>query len=219
MAVLVVFLPLLAAAVAGFFGRGSAIAAPSSSPAARCSSRWCWRSRCSARSSLRMRRRWCRSPPGSPPAVSMSNGRCGSTRLSGVMILVVTIVSAMVHVYSIGYMAHDPGDPALHGLSEPLHLLHAGAGDGQRFRAAVFRLGRRRPDVLSLDRLLVRPRIGRRGGDQGLHRQPDRRFRLCARHLRGLRDLWLARLRHRVRQGAGEQSARRSTSSAGRCRH
>src|SRR5437773_12168965 len=29
--------------------------------------------------------------------------------LSGVMILVVTIVSAMVHVYSIGYMAHDPG--------------------------------------------------------------------------------------------------------------
>jgi len=29
--------------------------------------------------------------------------------LSGVMILVVTIVSAMVHVYSIGYMAHDKG--------------------------------------------------------------------------------------------------------------
>jgi NADH-quinone oxidoreductase subunit L len=27
------------------------------------------------------------------------------------MILVVTIVSAMVHVYSIGYMAHDPGIP------------------------------------------------------------------------------------------------------------
>src|SRR5580692_10775798 len=31
--------------------------------------------------------------------------------LSGVMILVVTIVSAMVHIYSIGYMAHDPGIP------------------------------------------------------------------------------------------------------------
>ena len=31
--------------------------------------------------------------------------------LSGVMILVVTIVSAMVHVYSVGYMAHDPGIP------------------------------------------------------------------------------------------------------------
>ena len=31
--------------------------------------------------------------------------------LSGVMILVVTIVSSMVHVYSIGYMAGDPGIP------------------------------------------------------------------------------------------------------------
>jgi len=31
--------------------------------------------------------------------------------LSGVMLLVVTVVSAMVHVYSIGYMAHDKGIP------------------------------------------------------------------------------------------------------------
>jgi NADH-quinone oxidoreductase subunit L len=31
--------------------------------------------------------------------------------LSGVMIVAVTIVSAMVHLYSIGYMAHDPGIP------------------------------------------------------------------------------------------------------------
>ena len=31
--------------------------------------------------------------------------------LSGVMILVVTVVSSMVHVYSIGYMAHDPSIP------------------------------------------------------------------------------------------------------------
>jgi NADH-quinone oxidoreductase subunit L len=31
--------------------------------------------------------------------------------LSGVMIVVVTVVSSMVHVYSIGYMAHDPSIP------------------------------------------------------------------------------------------------------------
>jgi NADH-quinone oxidoreductase subunit L len=31
--------------------------------------------------------------------------------LSGVMIVAVTIVSAMVHIYSVGYMAHDPGIP------------------------------------------------------------------------------------------------------------
>src|SRR5512134_188516 len=31
--------------------------------------------------------------------------------LSAVMMLVVTVVSAMVHVYSVGYMHHDPGIP------------------------------------------------------------------------------------------------------------
>src|SRR5438477_121896 len=31
--------------------------------------------------------------------------------LSGVMIVAVTIVSAMVHIYSVGYMAHDAGIP------------------------------------------------------------------------------------------------------------
>jgi NADH-quinone oxidoreductase subunit L len=31
--------------------------------------------------------------------------------LSAVMILVVTVVSSMVHVYSVGYMAHDPSVP------------------------------------------------------------------------------------------------------------
>jgi NADH-quinone oxidoreductase subunit L len=31
--------------------------------------------------------------------------------LSAVMVVVVTLVSAMVHIYSIGYMSHDPGIP------------------------------------------------------------------------------------------------------------
>lgn len=31
--------------------------------------------------------------------------------LSAVMVLMVTFVSAMIHVYSVGYMAHDPGVP------------------------------------------------------------------------------------------------------------
>jgi len=31
--------------------------------------------------------------------------------LSAVMVAVVTVVSAMVHIYSVGYMAHDPGVP------------------------------------------------------------------------------------------------------------
>ena len=31
--------------------------------------------------------------------------------LSSIMILVVTVVSALVHIYSIGYMSHDPHKP------------------------------------------------------------------------------------------------------------
>ena len=146
MAVLVVFLPLLAAAIAGFFGRvigdrGAQIVT-------------CGALVLSAmalgillfRDILAQRR-----PQIVPIATWIAAGGVDvewSLRLdtlSGVMILVVTIVSAMVHVYSVGYMAHDPRHPALHGLSEPVHLLHADAGDGQRLRAAVFRLGRRWP--------------------------------------------------------------------------
>ena len=104
--------------------------------------------------------------------------------LTAVMLIVVTVVSSMVHVYSIGYMARRPVDPALHGLSQPVHLLHADAGDGRQPRAAVLRLGGRRPLLLPADRLLVRPAGGQCRGDQGLRRQPHRRLRLRARHLR-----------------------------------
>ena len=111
MAVLVVFLPLVAAAIAGFFGRaigdrGAQIVT------------------CGAlllsmllglvlfaeildQGSTRI----------VPLVTSIAAGGVDvqwSLRLdtlSGVMIVAVTIVSAMVHVYSIGYMAHDPGIP------------------------------------------------------------------------------------------------------------
>jgi NADH-quinone oxidoreductase subunit L len=51
------------------------------------------------------------------------------------MLVVVTTVSALVHLYSFGYMAHDEnwreGEPtgALLRLSVVLHLRHADAGD------------------------------------------------------------------------------------------
>jgi formate hydrogenlyase subunit 3/multisubunit Na+/H+ antiporter MnhD subunit len=64
--------------------------------------------------------------------------------LTAVMLIVVTGVSAMVHVYSIGYMATIPASRASWRLSQPVHLLHADAGDGGQLRAAVLRLGRRR---------------------------------------------------------------------------
>ena len=66
--------------------------------------------------------------------------------LSAVMVAMVTFVSTLIHVYSIGYMAHDdvPALPVLR-LSVAVHLRHADAGDGRQSGAAVLRLGRRRP--------------------------------------------------------------------------
>ena len=48
-----------------------------------------------------------------------------------------------------------PAPAALLLLSVAVHLRHADAGDGQQFPAAVLRLGRGGPGVLSADRLLV----------------------------------------------------------------
>ncbi|HML11279.1 MAG TPA: NADH-quinone oxidoreductase subunit L [Stellaceae bacterium] len=111
MVALVVFLPLLAAAIAGFFGRvigdrasqlvtcGALVLSAifgvlvfrqimgQSAPQVQTIATWIASGGVDVAWSLRL------------------------DTLSGVMILVVTIVSAMVHIYSIGYMAHDHSIP------------------------------------------------------------------------------------------------------------
>jgi hypothetical protein len=67
-----------------------------------------------------------------------------STRSTAVMLVVVTTVSAFVHLYSIGYMEEDPNRPALLRVSVAVHLRDADAGDGGQSRAALLRLGGRR---------------------------------------------------------------------------
>ena len=49
--------------------------------------------------------------------------------LTAVMLVVVNTVSALVHIYSIGYMHHDPRSAALLCLSVAVHLRHADVGD------------------------------------------------------------------------------------------
>jgi NADH-quinone oxidoreductase subunit L len=46
--------------------------------------------------------------PGSRPAISSSTWRSGSTRCRAVMILIVTFCSTLIHIYSTGYMEHEP---------------------------------------------------------------------------------------------------------------
>ena len=62
--------------------------------------------------------------------------------MTAVMLVVVTGVSSLVHLYSIGYMQDDSYRPRFFSISVAVHFRDADAGDGQQFPAAVFRLGR-----------------------------------------------------------------------------
>ena len=72
------------------------------------------------------------------------------------MALIVTGVGSVIHIYSVGYMAHDKSFGALLRLPEPVPVLHAAAGAGPLAAGAVRRLGRRGPGLVPADRLLVR---------------------------------------------------------------
>ena len=117
--------------------------------------------------------------------------------LSAVMVAMVTFVAMLIHVYSIGYMAHD-AYPALSLLRLPVavHLLHADAGDRGQPASAVLRLGRRRPLFVPADRLLVRSPRRQRRRDQGIHRQPHRRSGIRDRRRAGVPEVRLNRVRH-----------------------
>ena len=122
--------------------------------------------------------------PGSPRAASRCRWALKVDTLTAVMMLVVTVVSAMVHVYSIGYMSHDPSIPRFMAYLSLFTFFMLMLVTADNLVQMFFGWEGRRPRLLPADRLLVRPAVGQRRGDQGLHRQPGRRLRLRARHLR-----------------------------------
>ena len=65
--------------------------------------------------------------------------------LTAVLLIVVTTIGMLVHVYSIGYMAHDAEPLALLRLSQPLHVQHVAARAGRQLHAAVRGVGAGRP--------------------------------------------------------------------------
>ena len=76
-------------------------------------------------------------------------------RLTAVMLLLVTTVSTLVHIYTIGYMQRRTGlCPLLH-LYRPVHLLDADVGHGGQPAATLHFLGSRRALFLSAHRPLV----------------------------------------------------------------
>ena len=78
------------------------------------------------------------------------------------MLLVVTFVGMLIHIYSTGYMAHEGGYYRFFSLSESFRVLHADAGAGREPDRDVRRMGRRGPVQLFADRLLVPEAIGGR---------------------------------------------------------
>jgi NADH-quinone oxidoreductase subunit L len=108
-AVLVVFLPLVAAAIAGFFGRaigdrGAQLVTCGALLASMVLGILLFRDILGHESAQVVHLATWIAAGGVDVEWSLR-----LDTLSGVMILVVTIVSAMVHVYSVGYMAHDKG--------------------------------------------------------------------------------------------------------------
>ncbi len=96
-----------------------------------------------------------------------------------------------------------PRVPALHGVPEPLRVLHADPGAGRLLPGDVRGVGGGGALLLPADRLLVQGEGQRGRREEGVHRQPHRRLRLPDRDVPAVRqpgDAGLRRLRGRLRE-------------------
>ena len=75
--------------------------------------------------------------------------------LTLLFLLLITGVGSLIHVYSIGYMAHDATPAPVLRLPQPLRRRHADAGHGRQLPRPVPGLGGRRPGVVPPHRLLA----------------------------------------------------------------
>ena len=122
--------------------------------------------------------------------------------LTAVMLVVVNTVSFLVHLYSIGYMAEDPSRPRFFAYLSLFTFAMLMLVTADNLVQMFFGWEGVGLAVLSADRVLVREALGQRGRDQGLRRQPRRRFRLRARHFPGLPADRLGELRTSLRRRA-----------------
>ena len=101
--------------------------------------------------------------------------------LSALMILVVTGIGFLIHLYSTAYMIDEtPSEYARYFVvPQPVRRFHAAARPRRQLHCDVRRVGRRRAVLVSADRVLVPEALGRRRGQEGLYRQSHRR---CGLH-------------------------------------
>ena len=117
-----------------------------------------------------------------------------------VMILVVTGVGSLIHVYSLGYMAHDPERVRYFSYLNLFTFFMLLLVLGGNLPADVRGLGGRGPLLVPAHRLLVQEEERVRRGQEGLHREPHRRRRAHPGH-----DPGLPRLRHAGPRGPRQQ--------------
>jgi len=121
-------------------------------------------------------------------------------RLSALMMVVVTFVSLMVHVYTIGYMRDDPGYTRFFSYISLFTFAMLMLVMSNNLLQLFFGW-RRWPRLVPADRLLVHAADGDRRQPQGVPRQPRGRLRLPARHRRHRLPHRIAALRRDLRAG------------------
>ena len=75
--------------------------------------------------------------------------------ISVMMLIVITTVSLMVHIYSLGYMKGERGFERFFCIPLPFQLLNAGTGCGNKYFPDVYFLGTCRCIILPADRILL----------------------------------------------------------------
>ncbi len=118
-------------------------------------------------------------------------------RLTAVMLLIVTGIGSLIHIYAIGYMAHEGGYYRFFAYLNLFMFFMLTLVLARQLPAAVRRMGRRGPVQLPADRLLLQRKVRHRRRQQGVHREPHRRLRLLAGHVPDRDPLRLARFRQR----------------------
>ena len=102
-------------------------------------------------------------------------------QLTACLLIVVTTIGMLVHLYSVGYMAHDPGRWRFFAYLNlfMFSMLLLVLGDSWLTVFAAWEL----VGLCSLPahRLLVPAALGRPRRQEGVHRQPRRRRRLRPR--------------------------------------
>ncbi len=95
--------------------------------------------------------------------------------ISAMMLVVITTISFMVHLYSWGYMEHEPGFQRYYAFLSLFTFSMLGLVVATNIFQMYHLLGAGGCKLLPADRLLLQVAVGRIGFEEGIYRDPLRR--------------------------------------------